>query len=431
MVKKLLFSLVLLSNFAFVQGQEVATYVTYNLLNYRNETSFCTNSNNNPLSKENYFKTIFTYLQPDLLACNEVGANSSTAIKILDRCLNVNGETKYAMANHSFTSGSDLSNAFYYNTQMFTLKSSDKVQNDVSGQPIVRLINVYTLYYNNVNLPLGADTTFLTVFVAHFKAGSGSSNATQRDKASAAVMKYLTDKNITGNFIISGDFNTYKSSEAAIQNLVNPASAPVKFIDPVNRLGSWNNNSAYADVHTQSTHATSNGCASGGGLDDRFDFVLISEAIKNDSNHMEYVKNSYKAVANDGQHFNGAINNPGNSSVPANVLDAIYNGSDHLPVVMDMIVTEAAPNSVADVNELDVSVKLINPNSGNITGTLSGKSGTYVLKVYAISGQLLSQLTLNLNNEMKFELPVEAQGILLLEVVNESGYRKVMKVIQN
>lgn len=431
MIKRILFSVVLVSSFTFVMGQEVATFVSYNLLNYRNETTYCTNNNNNPLSKENYFETIFSYIQPDLIACNEVGANSANAVKILDRCLNVNGETKFSMANHVYTTGSSLSNAFYYNTEMFTLASSDEVENDATGQPIVRLINVYTLYYNNDNLPLGADTTFLTVFIAHFKAGTGTANSTERDKASAAVMQYITDENITGNYIISGDFNTYTSSEAAIQNLVNPSNTAIQFVDPVNRMGSWNNNSSYADVHTQSTHATSNGCASGGGLDDRFDFVLISESIKNDSNHMEYVRNSYKAVANDGNHFNNAINNPANTSVPATVLDAIYNGSDHLPVVMDMIITEAAPNSVIDFNNLDVELKVVSPNTGNITGTLKGESGTYLFKVYSISGQNLGEFNMNLQNEMKFELPVKATGMLLLEVINEGGYRKVVKVIQN
>jgi hypothetical protein len=51
---------------------------------------------------------------------------------------------------------------------------------------------------------------------------------------------------------------------------------------------------------------------------------------------MEYVSNSYKAVANDGNHFNSSIINPTNTSVPATVLDAIYNCSDHLPVVMEL-----------------------------------------------------------------------------------------------
>ena len=431
MVRKLLSSILLVSSFTFVQSQEVATFVTYNLLNYRNETSFCTNQNNNPISKENYIKTIFNHIQPDLIACNEVGANPTNAVKILDRCLNVNGETKYVMANFSSTSGSSLANAFFYNGDMFVQKSYDKIENEIGGQKIVRLINVYTMYYKDANLPLGSDTTFLTVFIAHFKAGNGSANANQRDKATKAIMKYITDENISGNYIISGDFNTYKSSEAAIQNLVNPSNAAIKFIDPVNRMGRWNNNSAYADVHTQSTHSSSNGCASGGGLDDRFDFILISQDIKDNNNHIDYVKNSYKAIANDGNHFNQAIKDNGNTSVPANVLDAIYNGSDHLPVVMDMIITQADPNGIADVNENSLEINVVNPNSGMLVGEINGPSGNYTINVYNVTGGLEGRFLITNQDKTQFNYPLKAKGLLLIEVVGDNGIRKVIKVVQN
>jgi hypothetical protein len=431
MVKRVIFSFLLVSGFTGLKSQEIATFVSYNLLNYRNETSYCTNTNNSPISKENYFKTIFSYLQPDLLACNEVGANPTNAVKILDRCLNVDGETKYEMANFSSTSGSSLANAFYYNKNMFTMYSYDKVEDEVGGQQIVRLINVYTLYYNNTNLPLGADTTFLTVFIAHFKAGNTSSDKADRTEAAKAVMQYIEDEAITGNYIISGDFNTYTSTEGAIQNLINPTNSAIKFVDPVNRMGAWNNNSSYADVHTQSTHFTSNGCASGGGLDDRFDFILMSQSVKDDLNYMDYVSNSYKAVANDGNHFNQSINQGTNTSVPANVLDAIYNGSDHLPVIMDMIISEAAPNGVSDLGRMNLNIQLVNPSSNSLKGSFIGSSGMYTVNVYSVTGVKVTSFTINNTGNTKFEHALNAKGILFVEVINEAGYKKVIKVIQN
>ncbi len=431
MVRSVLLMLFVTIGFTQVKSQEIATFVSYNLLNYRNETSYCTSTNNPSAAKEAYFKTIFSYLQPDLLACNEVGANPTNAVKILDRCLNVDGETKYQMANFSSTSGSSLANAFYYNQEMFTMYSYDKVENEVGGQQIVRLINVYTLYYNNTNLPLGADTTFLTVFIAHFKAGNSSSDKADRTEAAKAVMQYVEDESITGNYIISGDFNTYTSTEGAIQNLIDPVNQAVKFVDPVNRMGDWNNNSAYADVHSQSTHYTSNGCASGGGLDDRFDFILVSQSIKDDLNYMDYVSNSYKAVANDGNHFNQSINQGSNTSVPANVLDAIYNGSDHLPVIMDMIISEAAPNGISDVDPMSLDIQLVNPNSNSLKGSLTGVSGLYTLNVYSVTGVKVAAFTVNNTGNTAFEHALNAKGILFVEVVNEAGYKKVIKVIQN
>jgi len=377
-------------------------------------------------------KTIFGHIQPDLVACNEVGANPTNAVKILERCLNVDGETKYVMAPFNVTSGSSLANAFFYNGEMFELKSNDQIKKELNGTTdIVRLIDVFTLYYKDANLPLNSDTTFLTVFIAHFKAGNTTSDRAQRGRAAEAVMQYIEDNSISNNFLISGDFNSYKSSEDVIQNLINPSNSQEVFLDPINKLGDWNNNSSYADVHTQSTHSSSNGCASSGGLDDRFDWVMISQSIKSNDNRIEVVKNSYKAIANDGNHFNQSINVPANTSVPANVLDAIYNSSDHLPVVMDMIVTEAAPNGIRDVKANTFNVNIPNPVTQNVTGEITGKSGNYTITVYSITGSIIAKKQIYNKDKTNFDITVNATGILLVEVLDESGFRQIFKVIRN
>jgi hypothetical protein len=431
MVRKLLFVFVLFPLLSVAQNQEIATFVSYNVLNYRNETTYCTNANNSPMAKEGYMKSIFGDIQPDLLACNEVGANPTNAVKILERCLNVDGETKYQMASFSSSSGSSLANAFFYNGEMFTLYTNDKILNEVGGNSLVRLIDVFTLYYNDGNLPLGADTTFLTVFIGHFKAGNSSSDATRRASTTEAIMAYISSNNISGNYIVTGDFNTYNSSEVAIQNLVNPSNAAIKFVDPVNRMGSWNNNFAYADVHTQSTHTTSNGCASGGGLDDRFDFVMVSQDLMADNDHMEYVNNSYKALANDGNHFNQAINDLPNNSVSSALLDAVYNASDHLPVIMDIIITEAAPNGINEFAFNNFEVNVVNPSKGVVSGVIKGDPGSYSLKLYSITGSLISEKNIKNSGSSNFSFPINFKGLVLLQVESESGYKKVFKIVQN
>lgn len=431
MIKNLLLAFIVLPFSLMSQNQEIVTYVSYNVLNYRNETTYCTNTNNSPTAKEGYMKTIFGHIQPDLIACNEVGSNPTNAVKILDRCLNVDGETKFQMASFSSSSGADISNAFYYNGDMFTMYANDKILNEVGGSPITRLIDVFTLYYNDANLPLGSDTTFLTIFIVHLKAGNTTADAVKRTSATEAVMNYITTESITGNYIISGDFNVYNATESAFQNLVAPSNMAIKFNDPINRMGSWNNNSSFADVHTQSTHATSNGCASGGGLDDRFDFVLISDAIKSDGDHLEYVNNSYQALANDGNHFNQSINNLPNNTVPSTVLDAIYNGSDHLPVVMDMIITEAVPNSVSDLEGSKFEVSLVNPITGELKGVIKGNEKSYQINVYTITGVLLASEKINVSGTDSFSFPLNVTGVVLVEIISASGYKKFVKVIQN
>ena len=112
------------------------------------------------------------------------------------------------------------------------------------------------------------------------------------------------------------------------------------FVDPLfdeGGVGSWNNNSQFAQFHTQSTR-TDGGCFSGGGLDDRFDFILFSDEISVGEQKIRYIDQSYYAVGNDGRHFNQYINQNGNSAVSEEVAQALYDASDHLPVAMRLVV---------------------------------------------------------------------------------------------
>ncbi len=108
-------------------------------------------------------------------------------------------------------------------------------------------------------------------------------------------------------------------------------------------------------VQSQSTHTSSSGCAVGGGLDDRFDFILISNNVKYGNKKVKYVPGSFHVVGQDGKHFNEAVNSaPTNTSVPANVLSALYNNSDHLPVTLKITVNQplGIPQMHSDINQL-------------------------------------------------------------------------------
>ena len=97
-------------------------------------------------------------------------------------------------------------------------------------------------------------------------------------------------------------------------------------------------------------------------MDDRFDWLFVSEDILEESSEIRYVDNTYLVVGNDGNHFNQAINAGNNSSVIDSIADALHDASDHLPVYMDVwfddltyndagiVITEIMPNpvSVAD-----------------------------------------------------------------------------------
>ena len=52
---------------------------------------------------------------------------------------------------------------------------------------------------------------------------------------------------------IGGDFNLYSSSEPAYGTILNGGT--VLLFDPISSPGSWNNNSSFANIHTQSTRS--------------------------------------------------------------------------------------------------------------------------------------------------------------------------------
>jgi hypothetical protein len=103
--------------------------------------------------------------------------------------------------------------------------------------------------------------------------------------------------------------------------------------DPINQVGPWHDNAAYAPYHPQSPRTASFGGGATGGMDDRFDFILESYNL-DDGQGFELLESTYKAFGNDGAHLNVAINAaPVNSAVGQALADSIMNASDHIPVV--------------------------------------------------------------------------------------------------
>jgi exonuclease III len=336
--------------------QDTVKLMAYNLLNYRNyNTTFCTNSNNNVAAKEGYLATIIADQQPDLLVCNEIGADFINAVRLTQNALNINGVSHWMQANYTVSQGSSLTNMLFFNSNKFGLLSQTVIDKDTNNVDLVRLIDVYHLYYKESNMTSFTDTVFFTVLAAHFKAGNTASDRTERSKATTAIMTYLDRQNSQGNVFIAGDFNVYSGAEPAFQDLISYAPNPsVRFYDPINVIGSWNNNNNFSFVHTQSVRSSSNGCASGGGLDDRFDFILVSDEVMNNVNRVEYVANSYQALGQDGRRFNGNINSPTNTLVSSAVANALYNMSDHLPVMASFAIS---PSNAVSVSELNTTRK--------------------------------------------------------------------------
>jgi hypothetical protein len=118
--------------------------------------------------------------------------------------------------------------------------------------------------------------------------------------------------------------------------MINPLNgAAGVVVDPIGREGNWHDNLAFADIHTQSTQIVSVNGGATGGMDDRFDMILVGPALV-DGEGVDVLPATYKAFAQDGQHFDGPINVAPFDSVDAATAQALHDGSDHLPVLVDV-----------------------------------------------------------------------------------------------
>ncbi|QQS35330.1 MAG: endonuclease/exonuclease/phosphatase family protein [Ignavibacteriales bacterium] len=299
---KILFGILILSGTAASQTQH--TIMTYNILNY----PFTDTTSRNP-----YFRTIFQNIQPDILVVQEIVSQASVD-SFLSKILN-SSSSGYAAG--TFINGPDLDRAIFYKSSLFTF---------ISNTPIatpLRDINEFKLVHNSTN-----DT--LRIYAVHLKANDTSADSLQRAEEVDSLRKRTNSLPPNSNFIVLGDFNIYSANEAAYQKLLNQ-SQPGYFRDPFNLPGTWNNG-AYALHHTQSTRTRSFNDGATGGLDDRFDMILMSQSIMN-SGGITFVPGTYLAYGNDGNHFNDSINQPPNTAVGQQIADALHYASDHLPVI--------------------------------------------------------------------------------------------------
>lgn len=427
MILKRLLSLfipLLLANNLSAQVTDTLRVMHYNLLNYRNTTSFCTESNNNAAQKDGHLKTIFQYVKPDIFTINEMGANWTNANKLLINAILKDGIDNYDQAEYSTNGTSSLVNMLFFNTDKLELHSQMAITKDKNGAKLLRAIDLYTLYYkDDVGLAKG-DTIFILVVVAHLKAGSTSNDKNLREKEANALMDYFNDNNERINYLLCGDFNIQSSNESSYQAFTNHSNANIRFYDPVDADGAWNNKSIYSNLHTQSTRTSSNGCFSGGGMDDRFDFILCGNEVLMNDYDVQYIDGSYEALGQDSRRFNGSINSPANIAVPKSVADALYNMSDHLPVVMDLKV-KTQKVSVQEVPLLQWSFR--NP----VTDLLQIESVLPIdrIEIYSLEGQLVWSNNFPPSTEISASISDLSNGIYFIKVSSPKGIEATKKLI--
>lgn len=294
---------------------------SYNLLDYTTSTGPARNI---------YFRRSMETLAPDILITQEVTSQAATDLFRTD-VLDATMPDRFLSA--AFHDGFDTDNALFYDSAKVTLVGAAYIATDL------RDIAEYTVAIRGT-----ADT--LRLYSLHLKAGQTAADATQRLTECTTLRNWLNTLPAGTKFIIVGDYNVYTSTEAGFQKLLaSETNNNGRAKDPLNAVGTWNNNAAFKSIHTQSTRTRAFGGGATGGLDDRFDILLTSFSSLDSA----IVLPTYRPYGNDGNHFNDSINHLPNAAVPDSVANALHYASDHLPVSCDFVFTVLSPPVVNSV----------------------------------------------------------------------------------
>jgi|GEM_PF-1690814 len=273
----------------------------------------------------------------------------------------------------------------FYNSEKFNLIRT--IVYETGDRPII----MYHLQYKSFEqLP--------DIFIATFRLKTGES---AEDKAvrleQVNVMLADLEANLPGEFIIlAGDIRANSSNEPHYQTLTKDSL----FFDPTQSAGVWHDKEWASLLHTQSTRTTQFGGGATGGLDDRWDQILLSNAYAFPQGWgWGYIRDSYLAFGNDGDHLNKGIDERPNWLIEDDVAQALYAASDRLPVLLEIeymeriIVEDYVPQT--PVTPLGYNVVSAFPSPFNSSTTIHysvARGGMGSVSVSTIEGREVANL---------------------------------------
>ena len=342
----------------------VAKYDTLNVMAY-NVLYYGDGCQGSTTALDTYFKTIIQYTQPDLVSCEKInafpitpGATGNLADELLNNGLNAAFAGQYAYATPSNSSNGKNISVLFYNKQKLTYVKTQTLVVNITD------FDFYKLYYNDVNLSITHDTTFLYVVVNHTQSGSSS---TIRDQQVTQEMTMLRNKFLFfPNLINMGDFNTANSFEAGYQSIVSGADSTVILGDPpyypdniLQYPGNWDITPytvlPYLTTSTRFSASIPNTCGTSGGAKSWFDHIFISPWLAKGTNYVSYVPHSFQTIGNDGNRLGVDINSSSpivNTSAPGSVINALFQFSNKYPVMLKLAV-KANRNAVSPADPIE------------------------------------------------------------------------------
>ncbi len=412
---------------------DTLSVMSYNVLNYGfPATASC------PMlltaAKHGYLKTILRYSKPDILALLKMNADPSafSTDTVVHAVLDSVCDGCYYHCLFTNNSGYGKENMLYFRNEKFGFISSTVIY---AADPNISDITLHRLFYKYPDGTAGLDSMILNVLVVHLKSGAGN-DQNRADEVQGALNWMQANITQSGNYLLMGDLNTQSSTENGYQLLVNNPNANIRFIDPVNMPGNWAANPGnYSHFLTSDTRTADIGdCGAANGMGMRYQHILATAPLMTGSLRMKYLAGSYTTVGQDGLHTGLALSDmPVNNVVPADVNQALFAMSNHLPVSMRIVIDTLASSSfIKDVehqqsmdwnslmhDQLRISVKSNQDRLESFSLSLTDMYGAARLQLSGIQNK---DLTLDVS---KFD-----DGIYILKIITSKGYTQYGKLLK-
>jgi hypothetical protein len=279
-------------------------------------------------------------LDPDVIMVQEIA--SASALGALVSALNTapGSPGDWAAAPFAVAPGSQYDNGIVYRTGRVSFL----------GRTLVLEGGLAPLPPRNVTRfdirPAGyaAESATLSLYPSHMKSGGGATDRDRRILEAQTVRGNIATLPAGRHAVFAGDTNITSAFGSDYQALVGAGAGVL--VDPIKSPGSWQNSFSFRFIHSQDP-------SGGGGMDDRFDQILLTPGLLDDQG-LDYVgdhtvafstttwddaNHSYRTWGNDGTSFNTTLTVAGNQMVGASIAQALVNigsGLGHLPVFLDM-----------------------------------------------------------------------------------------------
>lgn len=360
MVKKL-FVLIILTTITTLSGalaQTTFKVATYNVLRFPNNSNTTPGGTN--ADRLAAFQAIMEDINPDIVMMQELKTVTGTN-DLLNTLNNSSLNKTFARSPNAPDDNSGTGgNMLFYNTALFTFVSENSIPRTntaIIGGSTLQAPRSADIYRLNVASPTSPATTTPIYFIStHLKAQDNNSEII-RSLGAQDIMDYIQQNlNSDDNVILVGDMNFRDETEPGYIDFMSNSAYTDLFTDP---LGPWTRDAqSSVTKFTQSTRVTggavSNGGA-GGGLCDRFDFLLFNDDINNGSSGVAYNNGTMQIFGN--------VNVAVNQSVLVGThprRQQLYNFSDHLPVTAEFTLDPSTtPNENCTAYSIDTSLVLV------------------------------------------------------------------------